>query len=295
MKVFLTGASGYLGGTIAVALRDAGHSVRGLVRDAAKAEQLAKMGVEPVRGDLDDASLLTREARAADATLNVASSDHRPSADALVEALAGSGKLLVHTSGSSIVSDGADGEPSELVYTEDTLPEPDADKIARVSLDRAVLAGNQRGLRAIVFCPTMVYGHGRGIARDSVQVPRIVALATKSGSARFIGRGLNRWSNVHVDDVAALYLRALDAPALGGFHFVENGEEALGDVARAIGERLGMPAESISIDGAIEEWGAEMARHGLGSNSRVRAARAREAFGWTPVHGSIARWIATEL
>ena len=269
--------------------------MRGLVRDAAKAEQLAKMGVEPVRGDLDDASLLTREARAADATLNVASSDHRPSADALVEALAGSGKLLVHTSGSSIVSDGADGEPSELVYTEDTLPEPDADKIARVSLDRAVLAGNQRGLRAIVFCPTMVYGHGRGIARDSVQVPRIVALATKSGSARFIGRGLNRWSNVHVDDVAALYLRALDAPALGGFHFVENGEEALGDVARAIGERLGMPAESISIDGAIEEWGAEMARHGLGSNSRVRAARAREAFGWTPVHGSIARWIATEL
>ena len=111
MNIFLTGANGYIGGAAAVALIAAGHRVRGLVRDKTKADTVAPHGVEPVVGTLDDGALLQAEARAADAVVNAADSDHRGAVEALVAALAGSGKTLIHSSGSSIVADLAMGEP----------------------------------------------------------------------------------------------------------------------------------------------------------------------------------------
>src|SRR5450830_40663 len=109
MKIFITGASGYIGGSIARHLLQARHSVRGLVRDAAKADRLEQLGMTPVHGNLDDSDILMREAAAADAVINCASSDHRASIEALLDGLAGSDKPLLHTSGSSQVGDGVAG------------------------------------------------------------------------------------------------------------------------------------------------------------------------------------------
>ena len=120
MRVFLTGANGFIGGAVAVALVAAGHRVRGLVRDKAKAEMVTAYGVEAVIGTLDNAALLQAEARVADAVVNAASSDHRGAVDALIAAMSGSGKSFIHSSGISIVADLAMGEPSERIYYEPT-------------------------------------------------------------------------------------------------------------------------------------------------------------------------------
>ncbi len=294
MRIFLTGANGYIGGAAAAALIAAGHRVRGLVRDKAKADTVAAHGVEPVVGSLDDAALLREEARAADAVVNAASSDHRGAVEALLAALAGSGKAFIHSSGSSIVADLAMGEPSDRIFHEGEPIAPLADKAARVAIDRLVLAA-----RGIVLCNTMIYGHALthalGPPAQSVQIPALVRQAKASGVVRYIGRGLNRWSNVHIADVAALYVLALTKAPAGSFLYVESGEEALGEIAKAIAARLDLgAAQSWPAEEAIAAWGRATAVYSLGSNSRVRG-KAAAALGWSPTRRSITAWIAEEL
>jgi len=293
MKIFVTGASGFIGGSVAARLAAAGHQVRGLVRDPAKLDAVSRTGIEPVLGTLDDAALLTREAQAADATINAASSDDRRAIETLVAALTGSGKALIHTSGSSIIADEALGEWSDAVFDEDTPFVTHPEKQARVAIDRIVLGAP--GLRGIVVCPSLIYGTGLGAEPESAQLPRLAALARETGVARHIGRGLNVWSTVHIADVADLFLLALtDAPA-GGFYFVENGEASFAAMVGAIAARLGLGApQPWAPEEAIALLGRQTAVFSLGSNSRVRARRAR-ALGWMPRHGSVLDWIATEL
>src|ERR1700730_18544729 len=293
MQVFITGANGFIGGAVASALIADGHTVRGLVRNQAKADTVAAHGVDPVIGSLDDADLLQAEARAADAVVNAASSDHRGAVEALIAALSGSGKPLIHSSGSSIVADLAMGEPADPIFHEATPIEPHADKAARVAIDRLGLAAP--GIRAVVLCNTMIYGSALGAPAQRVQIPALLRQAKASGVARYIGRGLNRWSNVHIADVAALYLLAIAKAPAGTFMYVESGEAALGEIATAIAARLGLgAAQSWSADEAIAAWGRNMAVYSLGSNSRVRG-KAAAALGWSPAHRSIARWIADEM
>lgn len=295
MKIFITGANGYIGGSVAQRLREDGHQVRGLVRRAALADALAASGIVPVVGELDDAALLGREAAAADAVINAASSDHRASIDALIAALAGSGKPLLHTSGSSVIGDDVRGDSlSERIFDEDTPFVVEADKQARHAIDEAVR--NAPGVRGIVLCNTMIYGAGRGLHRDSVQIPPLVEQARRSGVVRIVGSGVNRWSNVHIDDVAQLYALALrDAPA-GAFYFVENGEASFAQIGAAIAQRLGLgPVHSWSVEQASGVWGEGHARYSFGSNSRVRGKRARAELQWQPRHASVTDWIQRDM
>lgn len=293
MKIFVTGASGFIGGAVASRLIQAGHSVRGLVRDPHKAEACRKFGIDPVLGTLADTDLLTAEARAPDAVINAASSDDRHAADTLIAALTGTGKTLIHTSGTSIVADEANGEPSDAVFDEDTPRIPEPDKEARVALDKAVLTAP--GMRSIVLCNSLIYGDTLGPDARSVQLPRLIDEARESGTAHHIGRGLNRWSTVHIADVADLYQLALDRAPAGFFAFVENGESSFRDMAQAIGRTLGLgEAQPLSSEDAIARWGREVAIFALGSNSRVRARRAR-TLGWDPQHKSAEAWIESAI
>jgi nucleoside-diphosphate-sugar epimerase len=260
MDVFVTGATGYIGGAVAVRLLEAGHKVSGLARSPEKAAELARFGITPILGSLEDAAVLAREARRANAVINAADSDHRGAVEVLIEALAGSGKILLHTSGSSIVADDARGEPSDAVYDELSLPEPTPDKAARVAIDRMVQAASGHGIRSAVICNTLIYGHGRGPHRESIQLPALASQVRKSGIARHVGRGLNIWSNVHIDDVAELYLLALGTAPAGSFLFAENGEASFRDMVGAISQRLGTGVpQPWSVEDAVEQWGFERA------------------------------------
>jgi nucleoside-diphosphate-sugar epimerase len=301
MRVFVTGATGFIGGSVAERLVKEGHQVSGLARTREKAEALARSGVTPVLGTLDDADVLAEQARAADAVVNAADSDHRGAAEALVEALAGTGRPLLHTSGSSIVGTDSRGEYSEEVFTEEILApgspwRPAEDKRARVALDQYVLDAAARGVRSVVLCNTLIYGHGRGPGRDSVQIPALVRQARENGVVRTVGAGRNVWSTVHIDDVADLYTRALDAAPAGTFAFVESGEASFGALAAAVATALGLgPAEQWDVDAAVAYWGYEPAVYALGSNSRVRGERARAELGWRPRHTSAVDWVRAEL
>ncbi|EZP67647.1 NAD-dependent epimerase/dehydratase family protein [Pseudomonas sp. P7] len=296
MNVFVTGAAGFIGGSIATGLVKAGHHVTGLVRSAEQAAELTALGIAPVIGSLDDAAVLTEQAHKADAVINAASSDHRAAVETLLTALQGSNKPFLHTSGSSIVGDASGGKASDVIYFEDNLPEPTVDKAARVAIDNLILAAAQDGVNSAVICNTLIYGHSLGVQRDSVQLPRLLKQARKSGVVRHVGTGQNIWSNVHIEDVVALYLLALTKNVPGTFYFVESSEAAFVDMTTAIADalKLGKP-QDWPLAEAEAEWGYEMANYGLGSNSRVRGKHARELLGWAPKRTSVVEWIRHEM
>lgn len=297
MNIFLTGAGGYIGGSVATALCTAGHRVRGLTRSTASAGRLSERGIEPVLGTLDEADLLIREARACDAVINTASADHAGAVQALITGLAGSGKPLLHTSGSSVVGDDArGGRRSEDIFDEDTPLVVSPPKQLRRDLDLSVLAAAGSGVRSTVICPSLIYGVGRGLNPHSVQITVLVANAAAHGAVQLVGAGLNVWSNVHIDDLVALYLLALAKAPAGGFYFVENGETSFANIGVAIAQRLGLRGvECLPPEVAAQRWGESRSYFSLGSNSRVRSVRARRDLGWEPSHASVIDWILGEM
>ena len=283
MKIFCTGASGYIGGSVAARLVAGGHQVSGLVRSADKADAVRAFGIEPVMGTLDDAETLSRAAREADVVVNAASADHKGAVTALLDALAGSGKAFIHTSGSSIVGTRSRGERSEDIFDEDTPITPSPARVARVELNHFILGAHDRRIRSVIICPSLIYGIGHGAGRDSVQVPLLIKLAKKRGNAAHAGPGENIWSNVHIDDLVPLYALAIDKAPAGSFYFVENGEGSMRELCVSINRMLGfsgLPA-AMTMQEAAAEWGEGTAENTMASNSRVRAKRARR-LGWKP-------------
>jgi nucleoside-diphosphate-sugar epimerase len=284
MKVFITGAAGYIGGSVAVTLIKAGHKVAGLVRSEKRARQVEPFGIEPVIGDLTDSAVLERSAGSADAVFNVANSDNRDVVDLFLNVMQGTGKTFIQSSGTSIVADLADGEHPGKIYEETTPLDPLPLRAGRVALNDAVLAASNAQLRTMVICPSLIYGIGLGASSDSMQVPWMIELARKHAIGRHIGPGENIWSNVHINDLVDLYVRALqDAPG-GAFYYAENGENSMRELAEAVSRMLGHGGRTqrMTVEEAVAEWGEGGARYTMGSNSRVRAVRARQELGWSP-------------
>jgi nucleoside-diphosphate-sugar epimerase len=300
LKVFVTGATGFLGGSVSARLVAAGHEVLGLTRDASKAGELRRRGVEPVTGGLRAARLLHDAASRADAVVNAADSDDLEAVRTLIRALAGSGKTLIHSSGASIAgAAGAGGVPTSAAVDETIMDrgsswQPVPEKAGRVRVDRTVLAAAGQGIRTAVFCNVGMYGDGRGLKQDSFQIPAYLSQARKSGVVRYAGAGENIATFCHIDDVCELYCLALDRVPPGSFYFPENGHATMREVAQALADSLACgPAQPWDIDSAISEWGYELAVHGLASSVHVRGTRARRDLRWNPARPSVTDWIRT--
>ena len=286
MKVFITGATGYIGGSVAEGLVASGHRVVGLVRSTedTKASQLRDRGIEPFVGDLNDPETLARGALAADAVIHAANADHPGSVVTLLAALERTGKTFIHTTGSAIVADSAAGEyGSEVAFTDDSYVEAVPFRRARVITNHLVRqASIDKGIRSVVICPSMIYGMGRGLQPNSDQLPKLAALSRQLGAGVYFGKGLNRYSNVHIDDLVALYLLALDKAPGGSFFFAENGSASFKEIAEMISRSLGYGGKTLSL--SVEELvrkAGDAGRYGVTSNSVVSAANARR-LGWLP-------------
>lgn len=291
MKVFVTGAGGYIGGSLVERLRDSGAIVVGLVRSEEKANALRYRGIHAIVGDLTDTPGVLRGADGADVIVNTAEADDVDLIRPLLAGIEGTGKRFIHTGGSSIVVDDAQGESaSGLVYDDDAPFSPQPHREPRVNVDRLVrAAGIRHGLRTVVISPTMVYGRGRGLKSDSHQIPLLAAKSRSLRAGVFIGRGRPIWSAVHIDDLLDLYLLTIERAPSGSFFFAEAEETSFGQIAVALSYALGFGGRTVSwpLAQAVAEIG-EVARIALATNCRVRATHARRLLNWRPSRPKLA-------
>ena len=295
MHVFIAGATGYIGGAVTARLLEEGHRVSGLARSESKAAALEELGVTPIRAELWDLGIVARAAREADAVVNAANADDCVVAELLVDTLEGTGKTLIHTSGTSVVADRALGEPGGGLFTEDRPLTPLPERQLRVGVERIVIEGADRGIRSIVIRPALIYGRGRGLNPHSYQLPQLARVARERGRPAHVGRGLNVWSNVHIEDVADLYASALGEAPAGSVFFCESGEASWRDMAAAVGRAIGLAEEPepLSLEDSLRAFGIG-AVTSFGSNSRVSAEKARRMLGWKPSAATIWDHLTTD-
>lgn len=284
MKVLLTGATGYIGSVVAERLLAAGHEVIGLARSDEAARKLEASGVSPLRGDLQDSEVLTKAAREADGVIHTASTGdaNAPQADAqavaaILDALEGTSKPFIYTSGVWVM-----GNTNDRVADEETPLDPTPLVAWRPAIEQRVLAAAERGVRSIVLRPGMVYGRGGGSVGEMVQAGQ------QKGVVRFVGTGENRWSLIHVEDLADLYVKALEkAPAATLLMVAAGPSMTVREIAEAA-------AHAAGVDGRIESWPIEQARERLGPyadalvlDQQVSAEKAMRLLDWTPTAPSL--------
>ena len=255
-RVFVTGASGFVGSKVVTELRGAGHSVLGLARSDASAAAVAAAGAEVIRGDLTRPETLRSGATQADAVINLAF-DHdfskfkdnceneREAIEALGDALAGTKKLLIVTSGTGLV--GSLGRPT----TEDDPPRSEGG-FPRAP-EHAAEAIAKRGVRVAVVRLPQVHD-----TRRAGLVSFVVEVARRKGFVAYLGEGTNRWPAAHVEDVARLYRLALAKRRPAGDHGGAEDGVAMRPIADVLGKGLRLPVRSIAPDEAPGYFGFEV-------------------------------------
>jgi nucleoside-diphosphate-sugar epimerase len=283
MRIFIVGAGGYLGEALAGAFLRAGHAVAALSRDADKARGFSAMGLEPVAGQLSDLPSMGSTIASMDAIVLAAAipfDQEWSVADPLIGALQGSGKPFIMTSGTGVLShETPQGQWREETYTEEDAFTPPPWIALRVETENKVRAARDRGVRAMVVRPPLIWGHG-----GSKQVPAIFQSVKTAGAACYIGAGLNLYSHVHVDDLAEVYRLALVGGEAGALYHAVAGEANWRTLARAVARVRGVEARSVTIDEARVIWGPFIGPLFFGVSSRSRAVVTRRDLGWSPVH-----------
>ncbi|QWU13779.1 Nucleoside-diphosphate-sugar epimerase [Paenibacillus sophorae] len=287
MRVFVTGATGFIGSAVVRELINAGHQVVGLARSDKAAAALTAAGAAVHRGGLDDPGSLRSGAAAADGVIHLAFkhdfSDYAGAvtADLLAvetigAALEGSGKPFVITSGTLILSLLL---PPGQFGTEETVA---GAELPRGGSESVVMALAERGVRtSVVRLSPSVHGEG-----DKGFVPRLIAIARDKGVSAYIGDGSNRWPAVHRLDAARLFRLALEAaPAGSRLHGVGDECVTFRDIAGVIGRHLSLPVVSISSEEADAHFGFLGAIAAL--DNPTSSALTQERLGWRPVHPTL--------
>jgi nucleoside-diphosphate-sugar epimerase len=292
MKIFVTGASGWIGSAVVPELIGAGHEVTGLARSDASAQALVKAGAQVERGTIDDLDILAKTAAASDGVIHLAfkhdiaftgdfvgaATADRTAVDTFGDALAGSGKPFVIASGLLGLT------PGRMATERDGLT-PDSGAghgegpSARLATAQATLALADRGVRSSVLrLPPTVHGDG-----DNGFMTALVGLARQHGNAAYVGDGSNRWPAVHRLDAARLFrLAAENAPAGSVLHAVGDEGVPIRAIAEVFGQQLDLPVVSVPPEDAAERF--SFLGGFIALDSPASATITRELLDWQPTH-----------
>ncbi|RAK96009.1 uncharacterized protein BO80DRAFT_459385 [Aspergillus ibericus CBS 121593] len=314
-RIFLTGASGYIGGDVLYALKSAfpGLQYTALLRDQDKAHAISKVypDVRVISGDLDSSSILEEQAREADIVIHTASSNHIKSVEAIARGLTAPGRSKpghwIQISGASVLSipdieNNAFGEASDKVYNDLDGADELQNLIQRYSAKRVVdnlilsLSPANRPKTALIF-PPIIYGRGRGpINQRSIQIPELARVTIQRGQGVQVGKGDSTWSNVHVSDVSSIFVKLVEKVLRNedgelwnenGLYFPGSGAVSFGAISTHVAQEvknLGL-ADSASVAEISHGEADSLTPHGgvlWGTNARQVAQRARQFLGWVP-------------
>lgn len=281
MRVFVTGASGFIGSAVVPELIGAGHQVVGLARSDASAQALVAAGAQAHRGSLEDLDSLRAGATESDAVIHLAfvhdfsqfeanCEKDRQAIGVLGSALAGSARPLIVTAGLGVQ---APGSPA----TEEDAPIPSSAGFPRSVSEEAAVSALALGARvSVVRLPQVHDPNKQGL------ITFMIALAREKGLSAYVGDGANRWPAVHVLDAAKLYRLALEKGATGvRYHAVAEEGVPLREIAEAIGRRVHVPVNSIAADEAARHFG--WLGHFVTADLRASSALTREWLDWNPV------------
>lgn len=291
MRVFVTGATGFVGSVVVEELLRAGHQVLGLARSDASAQALKAAGAGVLRGSIEDLHSLKAGAAQAEGVIHTAfihdfskfienCEKDRLAIGALGETLAGTEKPLIVTSGTALVN-------NRERATEKDLPDPHSGN-PRVASDLAVAALAEQGVRvSLVRLPPSVHGAG-----DHGFVPMIIAMAREKGVSAYIGEGENLWPAVHRRDAAKVFRLALEKGAHNAVYHA-NAEEGVPfrEIAEMIGRHLNIPVESKAAEAAAAHFG--WFTHFAGLNNPTSSELTRKVLGWKPEHQGLLKDIDT--